>query len=255
MTDRADADAAAAEVPREELARALAATRAELASTIEAHKAFAYSVSHDLRAPLRAIAGFSAMLQEDAAATLGDDARPLLQTIIDNAHVLSTQLDGLLVLSRLAHRELRTAPLDMTAVAAAAVAQMRTLEPDREVAVTIAPLAPATADPELIRTGMLALLENAWKFTRPRPAPEVAIECEPRPSEIVYRIRDNGVGVPVNAVGRLFVPFGRVHGPKEFAGLGIGLAAAKTIINRHGGRIWVETNQPSGATFAFTLPA
>jgi len=233
--------------------RELDAVRTELALAIDSYKAFAYSVSHDLRAPLRAIAGFASMLEESLPDQLTDDARSLFAMIRDNVHVLSAQIDGLLVLSRLEHRELRPCLVDMTSVAQAVVDRMRQTEPTHAVAVTVAALAPVNGDVDMLQTALLELVKNAWKFTKRRSAPMVLIDSERRQGDVVYRVRDNGVGLSGSTDG-LFTVFRRLHGRNDYDGLGIGLATVKTIVTRHRGTVWIEP-APEGATFAFSLPA
>lgn len=235
----------------------LAAVRAELAFAIESYKAFAYSVSHDLHAPLRAIAGFASMLKETPAGGLTEDAQRFLDIIHDNVQLLSTQMDGLLELSRLEHRMLAPGLVDMTAVAEAAVDRVRALDPARDVAVTVAPLPPAVADAATMEIAIVELVQNAWKFTRNRPDAAIAIDSPPcgHEGEVVYRVWDNGVGFATRSADRLFVAFRRLHSLKEFEGLGLGLAKVKTVVTRHHGRVWAESEPNRGASFAFSLPA
>jgi signal transduction histidine kinase len=233
--------------------RDLAAAKAELQSAVDGYKAFAYSVSHDLRAPLRAISGFAALLEQDLATTLSEDNRRLLGIICDSARTMNAQLDGLLVLSRLEHRELESGPVDMTALAQAAVEQVQVLEPSHAVQARVDPLATVTGDAKLLQLALVELVRNAWKFTRTTPAPSIAITCKPNGREAIYRVADNGVGLPPGAAERLFVVFRRMHG-KEYEGLGLGLATVKSIVNRHRGRVWVESQPDRGATFSFSLP-
>jgi len=230
------------------LARELAATRTALADAVAAHQAFAYSVSHDLRAPLRAIAGFAGLLAESAPAD-GDDAGRLLGLIRENVQVLNTQIDALLTLSRLAHRGLRTTAVDMTAAAQSAVDSLRRRHPERAVAVDVGALPPAHADPELVDEIFEALLDNAWKFTRTTPRPAIAIGS----TDATYFVRDNGVGFAPQAADRLFTVFRRLHRADEFEGLGLGLAVVRTIVGRHGGRVAAECNPGVATTFSFTL--
>jgi light-regulated signal transduction histidine kinase (bacteriophytochrome) len=235
----------------------LAAVRAELAFAIESYKAFAYSVSHDLRAPLRAIAGFASILKEAPAGELSEDTQHFLDIIHDNVQLLSAQMEGLLELSRLEHRGLIPGLVDMTVLAERAVERVRTVGPERDVAVTVAPLPPAFADTATMEIALFELVANAWKFTRQKPAASIVIDSPSggREDEVTYRVRDDGVGFAKDSANRLFVAFRRLHGPKEFEGLGIGLAKVRSIVIRHHGRVWAEAEPDRGATFAFSLPA
>ena len=234
----------------------LTAARAELAAALAAYKAFAYSVSHDLRAPLRAIVGFAGMLEESLPPDLSGDVQHFLAVIRDNAALLNAQIDALLALSRLEHRPLRRAPVDMTAMAQAIVAATRDREPERSVATRVGALPYAVADPELMHTALTELVRNAWKFTRRCAAPEVELDGEARLGETVYFVRDNGVGFSPESADRLFTVFRRLHSPKEFDGLGLGLATVRSIVTRHGGRAWAECGgEPSRTTMWFALPA
>jgi light-regulated signal transduction histidine kinase (bacteriophytochrome) len=250
-------DAGASAAPEDdvgELRRALAATQAELAAAIESYKSFAYSVSHDLRAPLRAIGSFAAMLDEDLGEGLPEDARRMLAIVCENAHTMSTQIDALLTLSRLEHRALKPAPVDVRALAESAVADMRAIEPGRDVRVTVGDLPPAHGDAELLRLAFEELVKNAWKFTRDRPSAAVEIGGETRGDEVVYFVRDDGVGFRPDAADRLFTVFRRLHG-KEFEGLGLGLALVKGVASRHHGRAWADSEPGVATTFFLALPA
>jgi light-regulated signal transduction histidine kinase (bacteriophytochrome) len=236
--------------------RELVATRTRLEHTIAAYKAFAYSVSHDLRAPLRAIAGFTGMLEESLHTEAGTDARHFLEIIHENARLLSSQIDGLLALSRIEHAELRPAPVDMTAFARAAIDATRDREPSRHVRAEIGSLPVIVADPELMRRVLAELVANAWKFTRDRTEPWIEIGSEAADAATAFFVRDNGVGFSPESAERLFVVFRRLHGPKEYEGLGLGLATVRAIVSRHGGRTWAECAPESHVTTMwFTLPA
>ncbi len=247
-TDATHADELAA------LKREVAAVRSELGAALESYKAFAYSVSHDLRAPLRAIVGFATMLEETAPGELTTDAPKYLDIIRDNAHAMSAQIDGLLGLSRLEHRELRRAVVDMTTVARRAADEVRALHAGHPMIATIHPLLAAVGDAGLLHIAFVELLKNAWKFTRDGPTPRVEVASEPADDGTVYRVSDNGVGFAPSAADRLFVIFRRLHAAKDYEGLGIGLATVKSVVSRHGGRVWAAAEPHGGATFRFSLP-
>jgi light-regulated signal transduction histidine kinase (bacteriophytochrome) len=235
--------------------RELVAAQADLEAAVAAYKAFAYSVSHDLRAPLRAIAGFTGILEENLASEQDGETRQLLGIIRDNAQLLHEQIDGLLVISRLEHRELRPVELDLTALAHEVVDAVRAREPEREIAVYVANLPRVVADRDLLRVAFTELVQNAWKFSRERPAAEVQIGGFTRNGAVEVFVRDNGVGFHPESAERLFVVFRRLHGPQEYEGRGLGLAIVRAAIARHRGRVWAECD-PAGpaTTMWFSLP-
>ncbi len=236
--------------------RELAATQARLENALTAYKAFAYSVSHDLRAPLRAIAGFAGMLEENLQTDPGTEARHFLEIIHENARLLSSQIDGLLAISRIEHAELRPGPVDMLALARAAIDTTRDREPSRQVKAEIGALPVVVADPDLMRHVFAELVTNAWKFTRDRPEARIEIGSEAVEAATAFFVRDNGVGFSPESAARLFVVFRRLHSPKEYEGLGLGLATVRAIVSRHGGRVWAECAPESHATTMwFTLPS
>jgi len=230
------------------------ALKAELATALAAHKAFAYSVSHDLSAPLRAIDGFARMLSERPRGEWDAEAERFLGIICANAKTMNDQLAGLLHLSRLEHQDLRCMVVDMTDVARAVVDDVRSHEPERQVAVSIAALEAAFADLAMMSHVFTELVTNAWKFTRVRASATVEISSHTRGTENVYVVRDDGVGFAPAAADRLFAVFRRLHKPDEFEGLGVGLAAVRAIVTRHRGRVWAEGEPRKGATFCFSLP-
>ena len=215
--------------------------------------AFCYAVSHDLRAPLRAIDGFSRVLEEDHAAVLGTDGLDALGRVRASAARMTGMLEALLQLARLARRDLVREPVDVTTLAGTIVARLRTRDPNRSATVSIAPHMVANADASLLRIALEHLLENAWKFTAPTHAAVVDLSAEWRDTGWIYRLRDNGAGFDMAGVDRLFAPFQRLHAESEFPGLGIGLASVRRIVHRHGGRIRAEGRPGGGATFTFTL--
>jgi light-regulated signal transduction histidine kinase (bacteriophytochrome) len=216
-------------------------------------EAFAYSVSHDLRAPLRAINGFARILLEEHAPHLSDEAQRYLHLVRDNAQYMGQLIDDLLTFSRLSRQ-----PLKLQRVACAALVRQVLGELDGEQAgrcinISIGELPVCQADPGLLKQVFVNLLANALKFTRQREAAVVAIGYREEGGECVYFVRDNGVGFDMQYAGKLFGVFQRLHRAAEYEGTGVGLAIVQRIIHRHGGRIWAEAAVNQGATFSFTL--
>jgi light-regulated signal transduction histidine kinase (bacteriophytochrome) len=216
---------------------------------------FSYSVSHDLRAPLRAIDGFARALTEDYGATLDGEAQRMLGTVRTNATRMGALIDDLLMLSRLGRKSLSPVPLDLASTARAVVAELASAEPARRVAVDIGPLPPAYGDAGLVRQALVNLIGNAFKFTRGRVEARVEIGARPGDGETEYYVRDNGVGFDMRYAAKLFGAFQRLHRADEFEGTGVGLALVQRIVHRHGGRVWAEARVDHGATFFFTLPS
>jgi len=215
---------------------------------------FAYSVSHDLRAPLRAIDGFAQALEEDFGHHVGTVGRDYLMRVRSAAVRMERMIDGVLRLSRATRLPVRRERVDLSGIARDVALELMTQEMPRTVAVTIAPDMVVTGDPELLRMVVANLLDNAWKFTRAQPAPEVTVGFEVTESERVFFIRDNGVGFDMVQAERLFTPFQRLHPGAAFEGHGIGLATVKRLVTRHGGRVWATSASGEGATFSVALP-
>lgn len=226
---------------------------AQLEATNKELDAFAYSVSHDLRAPLRAIDGFSSALLEDYKDKLDEEGKTYLRYLQEGSHEMSGLIDGLLKLSRSTRGELLQERTDLSAMAAAVAEELRKAEPGRQVTVQIAPEAEVFADPRLIKAVMENLLGNAWKFTGQSTDACIEFGVEQQEGEAVYFVRDNGAGFDMAYIDKLFLPFHRLHKAEEFPGTGIGLATVQRIIQRHGGRIWAQAAIGEGATFYFTL--
>lgn len=234
---------------------------AELLAVNRELEAFAYSVSHDLRAPLRAIVGFTQAVLEDVGSVLPPAASEDLGRAIAAAHRMSRLIDGLLGLSRLTRREMQRRPVDLSALATELVADLRAAHPDRVVDVVVEEGIEVRGDPELLRIVLHNLLENAWKFTtrvaraRIEVGSTTSVPVPPGNDEgrCVLFVRENGVGFDMAYADKLFRPFHRLHAEAEFPGSGIGLASAQRIVHRHGGQIWAESAPGAGATFYFTL--
>lgn len=235
--------------------------RRRLEAEIEAHQrtlaeveAFNYSVSHDLRAPLRPLDGFSKVLMEDYADKLDERARDYLTRIRAAAGRMGQLIDDLLELSRVSRTELRLRPLDLSALVSTIVEEIRADGANGDREVVCPPGLTVSGDPGLLRIALENLLRNAWKFTQAERQPRIEFGRMTAARETAYFVRDNGVGFDTAYASKLFQPFQRLHGA-EFAGTGIGLAIVDRIVHRHGGRIWGESGAGQGATFFFTLPA
>ncbi|MBN1146564.1 MAG: PAS domain S-box protein, partial [Anaerolineales bacterium] len=217
-------------------------------------EAFAYSVSHDLRAPLRAIDGYSQALLEDYGATLNDMGKAYLQYICESSQHMSQLIDALLKLSRVMHSEVNRTQVDLSAMAAEIARGLQKDQPERQVEFVIHESMLVDADPKLTRIVMQNLLDNAWKFTSKNPTASIEVGMIEEPGQAtVYFVRDNGAGFNMTYIEKLFNPFQRLHGAHEFKGSGIGLATAQRIIKRHNGHIWAKGAVEQGATFYFTL--
>ena len=213
-------------------------------------ESFCYSVSHDLRAPLRCIDGFSSALLHEFGPKLEPPARDYLQRIIDSTRKMSSFIDELLVLSRVQRAEISPQPLDLSAMATAIVNRLKGAEPQRKVKVEIAPKLQAQGDEKLVAVLLQRLLENAWKFTSKTEHARIAFSLGP---EHAFEIRDNGAGFDRAYQPKLFKIFQRLHSQTDFPGIGAGLAIARAIVHRHRGRIWAEGLVGQGARFYFTL--
>ncbi|MEW5729728.1 MAG: ATP-binding protein, partial [Pseudomonadota bacterium] len=223
----------------------LEAANAELSS-------FAYSVSHDLRAPLRRIEGFGQMLQDNYVEVIDEKGRHYLERIRAGTREMAEMIDSFLKLSRSTRGELTVEPLDLSAMVVETVAKLEEKDPERVVRVDIQPAVVAEGDRKLMAVVLSNLLENAWKYTRRAETAVVEFGMREEAGRPVYFIRDNGAGFDMAFVDRLFIPFHRLHKAEDFEGIGIGLATVQRIIARHGGRVWAEGEPGRGATFNFT---
>jgi signal transduction histidine kinase len=226
---------------------------AELEAANAELETFSYSISHDLRAPLRAINGFSDMLVSDHGALLPAEARRLLERIVANAGRMDQLILDLLRFSRIGRQSLVRAPVDMAALVAEVVEEQRREDPG-PAEVRIGDLPPCSADPSLVRQVWVNLISNAIKYSRPVAQPVIEVGCTRDGGEDIYQVRDNGVGFDPAFADRLFGVFSRLHTDQQFAGTGVGLSIVRRIVQRHGGRIWAEAQVDQGATFRFTLP-
>jgi light-regulated signal transduction histidine kinase (bacteriophytochrome) len=226
---------------------------AELEASNKELEAFSYSVSHDLRAPLRSITGFSAVLLEDYGEKLDKEGQQYLRKIQDSGELMGQLMDDLLKLSRVTRSDLRMEKLDLSGMARETISDLEATEPKRKVKVTIAPNMTAEGDKNLLSLVLQNLLGNAWKFTGKTVEPRIEIGVIEDKGKQAFFVRDNGSGFDMVYANKLFQPFQRLHKASEFAGTGIGLATVQRIIRRHGGEVWAEGKVGQGATFYFTL--
>jgi signal transduction histidine kinase len=225
----------------------------QLAAVNKELEAFTYSVSHDLRAPLRGMSGFARVLEEDYADKLDDDGRRYLQIIKSNAAQMGQLIDDLLALSRLGRQPLKATTISLEALANEGIRQAASEAGNRQIEFTVDSLPPARGDVSLVRQVLVNLLSNAVKFTRHVSGARIHVGSQTQNGEVAYFVRDNGAGFDMRYVGKLFGVFQRLHGPEDYAGTGVGLAIVKRIIDRHGGRVWAEGAPGKGASFYFTL--
>ncbi|HUJ76707.1 MAG TPA: PAS domain S-box protein [bacterium] len=216
-------------------------------------QAFAYSVSHDLRAPLRAMVGFAQILREDYGAKLEAGALEHIQRIQAAGKRMGELIDGMLSLSRITRGELTVAQVDLTALAESVAQELRHGEPDSAVQVTVGPGLVAPGDARLLRVVLQNLMGNAWKFSSKSDHPHVEVGMLPSDGPPTFFVRDNGAGFDMAHADKLFGAFQRLHSAGQFPGTGIGLATVQRIIHRHGGKVWAEAQPGRGATFYFTL--
>jgi light-regulated signal transduction histidine kinase (bacteriophytochrome) len=227
---------------------------AELEQANNNLEAFSYSVSHDLRAPLRTLSGYSEVLLEDYGDRLDETGRGYLGRIQAASERMATLIDDLLALSRVSRVQINLAPVDLSAEAAAIAAELQFRDPGRRVRFTIQDGIRVMADRGLIRTVLENLIENAWKFTAKDDGAIIEFGATtPEDGRVCCYVRDNGAGFDPAYAAKLFKPFERLHDAAEFPGTGIGLASVARIVERHGGRVWADGTVGGGATFYFTL--
>src|SRR5665213_3189397 len=226
----------------------------ELAAAYQDLEAFSYSISHDLRAPLRAIDGFAQILQDDFGAQLDQEGRRVIGVIRDGSAKMDQLIVGLLAFSRVGRQPLSLAPIDMNALAHAAVAEVMTLYTGPEPHVDVADLPPCAGDATIMRQVWSNLVGNALKYSAKRAQPQIRISGRVQEHEAIYQVEDNGAGFDMRYADKLFGVFQRLHGPEDFAGTGVGLAIVHRIVLRHGGRIWAQGVPDVGACFQFALP-
>jgi two-component system sensor kinase len=226
----------------------------DLTEVNEELEAFAYSVSHDLRAPLRAVDGFSHKLLKTYGDQLDSEGRRLLQVVRDNAQRMGQLIDDLLRFSRLGRRELQIEPVDMEALARGVAAELLAPEGERQIKFNCGQLPRANGDGAMLREVWANLIGNAIKFSRDRAVAHITVGGREEGNEVIYWVRDDGAGFDMAYADKLFGVFQRLHRQDEFEGTGVGLALSQRILHRHQGRIWGEGQPDGGATFHFTLP-
>ncbi|MFN6463968.1 MAG: sensor histidine kinase [Nostoc sp. DedVER02] len=236
-----------------QLEQRVAERTAQLEATNKEMEAFSYSVSHDLRAPLRSIDGFSQALLEDYVDKLDAVGQNYLQRVRAATQRMAQLIDDLLNLSRLTRSEMRYEKVDLSALVEAIATELHKTEPERQVEFAIAPGLVANGDAHLLRIVLENLLGNAWKFTGKHERARIEFGLLQQDDTLVYFVRDDGTGFDMAYVEKLFGAFQRLHAMTEFEGTGIGLATVQRIIHRHGGRVWAESAVEQGATFYFTL--
>ena len=228
---------------------------AELEAANKELEAFVYSVSHDLRAPLRAIDGFSQMVVEDAAERLDATDVEHLQRVRAAAGRMGLLIDDLLGLSRAARKDLLRESVDLSAMATSVLVDLRSEAPERRVEAVVQPDLVVDADATLLRMILTNLLSNAWKFTSRHETARIEVGVANTDGERAFFVKDDGAGFDMREAEHLFGAFQRLHTTDEFEGDGIGLATVQRLVARHGGRVWAEAEVEKGATLSFTLPA
>jgi PAS domain S-box-containing protein len=226
----------------------------QLEAAIDELEAFSYSVSHDLRAPLRAIDGFSRIVWEEYADRIDAEGREYLRLVRDNTRQMGQLIDDLLSFSRLNRQSLHTQPVSMDDLVRNVLADFATESAGRTIELSVEALPPCSGDPALLRLVWMNLIENAFKYTRRRDPARISITSSTAAGAIIYAVSDNGIGFDMQYAAKLFGVFQRLHRVDEYEGTGVGLATVQRVIQRHGGRVWAEATPDNGATFAFTLP-
>ena len=227
---------------------------AELEAANRDLESFSYSVSHDLRAPLRAIDGYSNILRESCGDRLGDEDKRLLGKILENTQRMGTLIEDLLAFSQLGRRPIFAAEIDMEALAREVVDELRSAPGQQVPNCVLKPLPAGWGDRSLVRQVWLNLLSNAIKFTGASEVPSIELGGSSEDARNVYYVKDNGAGFDMRYYGKLFGVFQRLHSSREFPGTGVGLAIVQRVVVRHGGRVWAEGQPGKGATFYFALP-
>ncbi len=211
-------------------------------------------MSHDLKAPLRTIQGFSRMLLDEHSSRLDPEGLRLLDVVCNNTRIMSQLVDDLLALSRLGRQQIRKSAINLTAMTNQVFRPLQSQEPERNLQLTIGDLPEAFGDHNLIKQVMINLLGNAVKYSKTRTTTEIEVGGWSAGGENIYYVKDNGVGFDERYAQNLFVAFQRLHRGPEYEGTGVGLAIVQRIIQRHGGRVWAEGQVGAGATFYFSLP-
>jgi len=231
----------------------LSKRNSELAASNKELESFIYSLSHDLRAPLRAVSSFATFLKKDYAGILDERGKDYLSRIDHGTARMNLLIEDLLSLSRISKQELKRSMVDLSNIASSVVADLRTYNPSRNAQISIADDLKVSADPVLMKIALSNLLGNAWKFTSKQENAQITFGSEEHEDKTVLYIKDNGVGFDLKHAKKMFEPFHRLHSADDFEGTGIGLAVVDRIIRRHGGKVWAEGEVGKGATIYFTL--
>jgi len=231
----------------------LEASNENLVAANQELEAFSFTVSHDLRSPLNIISGYTQILQSEYANELDAEAREFLDHILTASFSMARLIDDLLQFSRSGRSEIKTERVDVSAMAKSVLADIRQRDPSREINTFIQEGLEVQADPALMRVVLDNLLGNAWKYTGKKINPEISFGLLETTTKKFFYVRDNGAGFDMSKADKLFNPFQRFHTNQEFQGTGVGLATVRRIIERHGGRIWAESQPGQGATFYFVI--
>jgi light-regulated signal transduction histidine kinase (bacteriophytochrome) len=226
---------------------------AQLEAANKELEAFAYSVSHDLRSPLRAVTGYTRILLDDYESRLDAEGKRICSVISESARDMGRLIDDLLSFSRVGRAEMRSSAADMAAMARSIFFELTAPEARERIEFRIGSMPGAMGDPSLLRQVWTNLLSNAVKFSSKKERAVIEVSSEAHGGEVVYSVRDNGVGFQMQYAHKLFGVFQRLHSTKEFEGMGVGLAIVQRIVHRHGGRVWAEGETGNGATFRFTI--
>jgi PAS domain S-box-containing protein len=237
-----------------ELEQRVAQRTAQLEATNKELEAFSFSISHDLRAPLRAIDGFTRALEEDYGKDLDEEGRRLCGILRRNTRHMYDLIDNLLAFSRFSQTKLSCIRSDMLSMVHSVFQELTTPESRAQIDFRVGELPKVVADPILLRQVWINLISNAIKFSAARDRPKIEVDCHSTPEEDVFSVRDNGAGFDMHYADRLFGVFQRLHNSSEYEGTGVGLAIVQRIVHRHGGRVWAEGQPERGATFFFALP-
>jgi len=237
----------------EQLRQSLNQCQAQLAQTQQEMSGLLYAVSHDLRAPLRALTGFSQALQEHLATTTDDTGKHYLMRLEQSAQRMTAMIDALLALSRITQVDMILMDIDLGTLCHEAISDIAHRYPQHQPRVIIASPLPIHGDARLLKQAMTKLLENAWKCTLNVTDAEIEVGSIEEGEHTTYFVRDNGIGFDMSLVNKLFVPFQQLHGREDLRGQGLGLAIAQRVIAQHGGRIWAQAEPHHGAQFFFQL--
>jgi PAS domain S-box-containing protein len=238
----------------EELEERVRQRTAQLEDANKELEAFSYSVSHDLRAPLRAIDGFSKIVTEEHSHQLSQEALRLFKIVRDNTSKMGQLIDDLLAFSRISRQEIRKSKIDLTRMITSIIEELKAAEQERSVDVTMHTLPTVAGDSTMIRQAFMNLLSNAFKFTRREPHPAIEIGATINANDVELYVKDNGAGFDMTYKDKLFSVFQRLHTSDEFEGTGVGLAIVQRVIHRHGGRVWADGEVGKGATFYLSIP-